>query len=174
MKSSFHEQISQSSYPVQKGQTKDNGHGLGVIETLASSETSSSVSTLTTFKTVLLTQFLTNMACTYDNSRSYPLIFAIPSSATQSSKFFAINLTKQLYTSSSLSWIGTPTLSTSSTLSSLDTPATSINLPPSSTTETQPPISTDPPATTVMPFSPPASSLPAFYGHLRRCPSQGR
>ena len=55
------------------GQTEDNElviEGLGLIETLVSSETSSNVSTLTTFKTTLLTTVFMNMVCTYDKTLS--------------------------------------------------------------------------------------------------------
>lgn len=59
--------------PVQIAQTEDNTlmlKGVGVIETLVSSEISSSVVTLTAFKTIVLTSVSTSMICTCDNTLS--------------------------------------------------------------------------------------------------------
>ena len=70
---SFLSQISRSVHPVQIVQTEDNGlmiEGVGVIESLISSEISPSVVTLTAFKTILLTTVSTSMICTCDNTLS--------------------------------------------------------------------------------------------------------
>ncbi len=66
-------QISQSVHPVHIAQTEDNTlllEGVGVIETFVSSEISSSVVTLTAFKTIVLTSVSTSMICTCDNTMS--------------------------------------------------------------------------------------------------------
>lgn len=66
-------QIPPSVHPVQIAQTDDNTlvlKGVGVIETLVSSEISSSVVTLTAFKTIVLTSVSTSMICTCDNTLS--------------------------------------------------------------------------------------------------------
>ena len=67
---SFPKQIPQSVHPVQIAQTEDSTlvlEGIGVIETLFSSEISPSVVTLTAFKTLVLTSVSTSMICTCDN-----------------------------------------------------------------------------------------------------------
>ena len=59
-----------SIHPVQVVQTEDNSlvvEGVGVFETLVSSEISSSVITLTAFKTIVLTTVSTSMICTCDS-----------------------------------------------------------------------------------------------------------
>ena len=65
------EQISQGVHPIQIARTEDNTlmiEGVGVVETLVSSEISSSVVTLTAFKTIVLTTISTSMICTCNNS----------------------------------------------------------------------------------------------------------
>ena len=67
------EQRPQTVHPVQLAQTEENGlviEGLGILETLVSSETLSSALTFTTYKTVLLTTVLTSMVCTCCNNLS--------------------------------------------------------------------------------------------------------
>lgn len=66
-------QIPRSVYPVQIAQTEDNAlvvEGVGIIETLVSSEISASVATFTAFKTIVVTTVSTSMICTCDNTLS--------------------------------------------------------------------------------------------------------
>lgn len=78
---SSQEQRPQTVHPVQLAQTEESGlviEGLGILETLVSSETLSSAFTFTTYKTVLLTTVLTSMVCTCCNTLSFcELMFLI-------------------------------------------------------------------------------------------------
>lgn len=66
-----------SIHPVQVVQTEDNSlmiEGVGIFETLVSSEISLSVITLTVFKIIVLTTVLTSMICTCDSHAPCKLI----------------------------------------------------------------------------------------------------
>ena len=75
------EQRPQTVHPVQLAHTEENGlviEGLGILETLVSSETLSSAFTFTTHKTILLTTVSTRMVCTCCNTLSLcELMFCI-------------------------------------------------------------------------------------------------
>ena len=70
---SLPERISQGIHPVQIAQTKEDKLGIeghGVIKTLVSSETSSSIFTSTVYETVLLTVIATSMVYTCNTTIS--------------------------------------------------------------------------------------------------------
>ncbi len=65
------QQMPRSIYPIQIAQTEDNTlmlEGVGVIETLLSSEISPSLVTFTAYETIVLTTVSTSMICTCNNN----------------------------------------------------------------------------------------------------------